>query len=90
MIATPLHQLSIGLSGTGCFLHACERMTNHVHLLVTPPEAGAVARLMISLGRRYVQYINPSYRCIGKLWDSRYKGVAGGRRHVSVVLSALR
>jgi len=48
-------------------------MTNHVHLLLTPPEADAVPRLMISLGRRYVQYINKTYRRTGTLWDSRYK-----------------
>ncbi len=28
---------------------------------------------MISLGRRYVQYINKTYRRTGTLWDSRYK-----------------
>ena len=48
-------------------------MTNHVHLLLTPPEPVAVSRLMISLGRRYVQYINKTYRRTGTLWDSRYK-----------------
>jgi putative transposase len=68
-----LHWLGEGLSATGCLLHAYVLMTNHVHLLVTAPEAGAVARLMISLGRHYVQYINRSYRRTGTLWDSRYK-----------------
>jgi putative transposase len=48
-------------------------MTNHVHLLLTPPETDAVTRLIISLGRRYVQYINRTYRRTGTLWDSRYK-----------------
>jgi putative transposase len=28
---------------------------------------------MISLGRRYVQYINKTYRRTGTLWDSRYQ-----------------
>jgi len=68
-----LHWLGESLSATGCLLHAYVLMTNHVHLLVTPPEAGAVARLMISLGRRYVQYINRTCRRTGTLWDSRYK-----------------
>ena len=40
---------------TGCALHAYVQMTNHVHLLLCPPESEAVSRLMISLGRRYVQ-----------------------------------
>jgi putative transposase len=48
-------------------------MTNHVHLLLTPPRADRVPRLIISLGRRYVQYINRTYRRTGTLWDSRYK-----------------
>ena len=30
-------------------------------------------RLIIALGRRYVQYINVTYRRTGTLWDSRYK-----------------
>jgi REP element-mobilizing transposase RayT len=46
---------------------------HHVHLLLTPKKAQAVPRLVISLGRRYVQYINRSYRRTGTLWDSRYK-----------------
>lgn len=28
---------------------------------------------MISLGRRYVQFINTTYRRTGTLWDSHYK-----------------
>ena len=58
---------------TGTQLHAYVQMTNHVHLLLTPPESGAVSQLMISLGRRYVHYINKTYRRTGTLWDSRYK-----------------
>ena len=48
-------------------------MTNRVHLLLTPTKAEAVPRLLMSLGRRYVQYINLTYRRTGTLWDSRYK-----------------
>jgi len=48
-------------------------MTNHVHLLLTPKRAEAIPKLIISLGRRYVQYINRSYKRTGTLWDSRYK-----------------
>jgi putative transposase len=48
-------------------------MTNHVHLLLTPKKAEAVQKLIISLGRRYVQYINRTHRRTGTLWDSRYK-----------------
>jgi len=48
-------------------------MTNRVHLLLTPRKAAAVPGLIIALGRRYVQYINRTYRRTGTLWDSRYK-----------------
>lgn len=67
------HWLEEALKATGSHLHAYVLMTNHVHLLMTPLEPQAVPKLMISLGRRYVQYINRSYRRTGTLWDSRYK-----------------
>ena len=68
-----LHWLGEALTATGVQLHAYVLMTNHVHLLLTPPEPDAVPRLVIALGRRFVQYINRSYRRTGTLWDSRYK-----------------
>ncbi len=67
------HWLGEALKATGCQLHAYVQMTNHVHLLLTPPEPEAVSQLAISLGRRYVQYINKTYRRTGTLWDGRYK-----------------
>lgn len=67
------HWLGEALKTSGCRLHAYVQMTNHVHLLLTPPEPKAVSQLVISLGRRYVQYINKTYRRTGTLWDSRYK-----------------
>ncbi len=54
-------------------VHAYVLMTNHVHLLVTPAGAGAVARMMQCLGRHYVRYVNISYRRSGTLWEGRYK-----------------
>jgi putative transposase len=57
----------------GCRLHAYVLMTNHVHLLLTPPDARSVPRLLIAVGRRYVQHINRTYGRTGTLWDSRYK-----------------
>jgi len=68
-----LHWLGEALRESGCALHAYVLMTNHVHLLLTPKKAEAVPNLIISLGRRYVQYINRSYRRTGTLWDGRYK-----------------
>lgn len=58
---------------SSCNVHAYVLMTNHVHLLVTPNEAGAISRVMQSLGRRYVRYINDAYGRTGTLWEGRYK-----------------
>ncbi len=71
--ASYLHWLNEVLTETECALHAYVLMTNHVHLLLTPKKAAAVPRLLMSLGRRYVQYINRSYKRTGTLWDSRHK-----------------
>ncbi len=66
-----------------CLKDACERyqvnchayvlMTNHTHLLLEPLKAEGISRVMQSLGRRYVQYINKHYRRCGTLWESRHK-----------------
>jgi putative transposase len=56
-----------------CRLHAYVLMTNHVHLLLTPEEAERVPQVLISVGRRYVQYVNHAYGRTGTLWDGRYK-----------------
>lgn len=71
--ASYLYWLEKALGETGCALHAYVLMTNHVHLLLTPRKAASVPKLIISLGRRYVQYVNRTYRRTGTLWDSRYK-----------------
>lgn len=54
-------------------LHAYCLMTNHMHLLLTAPSAGELAGLMQDMGRRYVQYVNRTYRRSGGLWQGRYK-----------------
>lgn len=54
-------------------LHAYVLMTNHTHLLMTPERADGISRVMQSVGRRYVQYINKTYRRTGTLWESRHK-----------------
>jgi putative transposase len=68
-----LHWLEGALRDTDCALHAYVLMTNHVHLLLTPARAALVPNLLIALGRRFVQYVNKTYRRTGTLWDSRYK-----------------
>lgn len=57
----------------GCRVHAYVLMTNHVHLLVTPGEPGAVGRMMQAVGRRYVRCLNDAMGRTGTLWEGRYK-----------------
>ncbi|MGB5199922.1 MAG: transposase [Sedimenticolaceae bacterium] len=54
-------------------VHAYVLMTNHVHLLMSPQAVDGVSRVMQSVGRRYVQYVNKQYRRCGTLWESRHK-----------------
>lgn len=64
-----------GCERCSCAIHAYVLMTNHVHLLVTPAAADGISRLMQSVGRRYVQYVNFYYQRTGTLWEGRYKAV---------------
>lgn len=57
----------------GAAVHAYVLMTNHVHLLITPSTTSAIPKVMQSVGRRYVQYINKTYHRSGTLWEGRYK-----------------
>ena len=57
----------------GCDIHAYVLMTNHVHLLATPHGKESVAKMLQSVGRRYVQYFNQAYQRTGTLWEGRYK-----------------
>ncbi len=54
-------------------VHAYVLMTNHVHLLMTPTSTMGISRVMQSIGRRYVQYINRTYKRSGTLWEDRHK-----------------
>ena len=65
------HWLDEALMLTRCGLHAYALVSNPVHLLLTPPDPRDVPRLMISLGRRCVQYSNRTHRRTGALRDSR-------------------
>lgn len=56
-----------------CAIHAYVLMTNHVHLLLTPSTTEGPSKLMQSVGRRYVRYINNLYQRTGTLWEGRYK-----------------
>ena len=64
-----------------CAIHAYVLMTNHVHILATPAEPGAISRMMQAIGRRYVGCFNARYRRTGKLWEGRYKAALVGRKN---------
>lgn len=68
-----LECLKDGCSRYKVALHAYVLMTNHVHLLMTPDDTEGVSRVLQSLGRRYVQYVNKLYRRSGTLWEGRHK-----------------
>ena len=68
-----LHWLQKSAADWHCAIHAYVLMTNHVHLLVTSEKPDGIAKMMQSIGRRYVQYINRSYRRTGSLWEGRFK-----------------
>jgi putative transposase len=54
-------------------MHAYVLMTNHVHLLMTPAGKDGISRVLQTVGRRYVQYVNASYQRSGTLWEGRHK-----------------
>ena len=48
-------------------------MTNHVHLLLTPPARGRLSIAMSRLGQRYVPTFNRKHGRTGTLWEGRFK-----------------
>ena len=54
-------------------IHGYVLMTNHVHLLPRPDTPKALARMMQTLGRRYVGRFNFLHQRTGTLWEGRYK-----------------
>src|SRR5229473_482470 len=68
-----LHWLRLNAEHYGCAIHAYVLMTNHVHLMLTPKERDSASKLMQSLGRRYVQYVNRVHRRSGTLWEGRFR-----------------
>jgi REP-associated tyrosine transposase len=68
-----LHDLKDAADKNRCAIHAYVLMTNHVHLLVTPFKDNGVSHMMQDLGRKYVRYINHSYKRTGTLWEGRFK-----------------
>ena len=59
-----------------CSVHAVALMSNHLHLLVTPPEEDALPRLVQSFAQRYAEFRNRQRRATGKLFEQRYFSIA--------------
>ena len=57
----------------GLTIHAYVWMTNHIHLLATPLFEDSIAKVFQSVGRKYVQYFNYTYKRSGTLWEGRYR-----------------
>lgn len=60
-------------SEQGLAIHAYVLMPNHVHWLATPAADNTLARVMQSLGRRYVRWFNDRYGRSGTLWEGRFR-----------------
>jgi len=57
----------------GIAVYAFCLMTNHVHLLLAPGEAGALGKLMKRLAGRQTRHHNRLESRSGTLWEGRYK-----------------
>ncbi len=57
----------------GLAIHAYVLMTNHIHLLASPLYADSISKTLQSVGRKYVQYFNFTYKRTGTLWEGRYR-----------------
>ena len=69
------------LAERGIALHAYVLMTNHVHLLLTPAEPGALSKAMSRLGQRYVPMFNRKHGRTGTLWEGRFKSCLVDSQH---------
>ena len=54
-------------------IHSYVLMSNHVHILASPDVETSISKTLQSVGRRYVQYFNYTYKRTGTLWEGRYK-----------------
>lgn len=68
-----LHCLSEACAAHQGDVHAYVLMPNHVHLLITPRRASSISKAMQSVGARYAQYVNSTYRRTGTVWEGRYR-----------------
>ena len=56
-----------------CAVHAYVLMTNHVHLLVTPEDAGGISAMLRIVNQRFVQSVNRRRERCGSSWQGRFR-----------------
>ncbi|HEX5128277.1 MAG TPA: transposase, partial [Usitatibacter sp.] len=56
-----------------CAVHAYVLMTNHIHLLVSPPEIPSISRMMRSVNQIFGQHLNRKNNRCGSVWQGRFK-----------------
>jgi len=61
-------------------------MSNHSHLVLTPPDEKALARAIGRTHGRYTQYFNATYRRSGHLWQNRCYSCALDEEHLLRIL----
>jgi putative transposase len=57
----------------GVRIHGFALMSNHYHLVVTPDDKDALARMMKSANARYVRHFNRKYQRFGTLLSGRFR-----------------
>ncbi len=71
--------------GVACWAYCL--MPNHVHLVLTPGDAGALSRAVGEAHRRFTAFVNARARTTGHLFQARFASFAMDGAHV---LNALR
>jgi putative transposase len=62
-------------------------MANHIHLIVVPPEAESLARVIGRTDFRYSQYINRLHKRSGHLWQNRFHSCSLDAHHLWAALA---
>ncbi len=62
-------------------------MTNHVHLVVTPPTEQSLAKAIGRAHFLYTRHLNRLHRRSGHLWQNRYYSCAVDEDHILAVMS---
>lgn len=70
-----LGYLREALETTGCRLHAVALMGNHVHLVITPPDAAALSACIGRTAQRYAAHHNRARGGTGKLFEERFTAI---------------